>query len=152
MVKFASPRVQKKKKRIKKYLVFSGVIVCITLISGLALYVTGALDAYTTTRTISPIPTFNAKGILRAGFSKTPVHEIESALQTAGIVHTGVYSASQSAYIVKQQEGQEIILTSAKDIKTQVATLQLILSKLTIEGKTLSRVDLRFDKPIVVFK
>lgn len=151
MVQFASPRVQKKQKRFKKYLTISGIILLVTLITGSAVYFSGVLDKYTVSHTISPIPTLSGKGILGA-FSKTPVQEIESALQKAGVTYEGVYSASQSAYIVKQKEGQEIILTSSKDIKMQVATLQLILSKLTIEGKTLSRVDLRFDKPIVVFK
>lgn len=143
MVTFVSPRVQKKRKKLQKILMGIVIVVCIAGIGWGALFVSGFLDTFHVAL-ISPI-----SGV---SFSKTPTEEIRTTLTKANIAFETIYTASQSAYVVRQKEGAEIILTSSKDIKLQVATLQLILSKLTIEGKSLSRVDLRFDKPIVVFK
>jgi hypothetical protein len=43
----------------------------------------------------------------------------------------------------------EIFLTRDKDINPQLASLQFILSRLTMEGKGFRSLDLRFDKPII---
>jgi len=44
-----------------------------------------------------------------------------------------------------------ILLSSQKDIQKQLASLQLTLSQLTIEGKQFKKLDFRFDKPFVTF-
>lgn len=46
---------------------------------------------------------------------------------------------------------QNIILSLKKDLKTQLASLQLILQKAKINSKTIDMIDLRFDKPVVVY-
>ncbi|HUS51988.1 MAG TPA: hypothetical protein VMX77_00815 [Candidatus Bathyarchaeia archaeon] len=50
-----------------------------------------------------------------------------------------------------QFEGDlEVFFSSEKEASVQVGSLQLILSRTKIEGKRLKRVDLRFDKPVIV--
>ena len=44
-----------------------------------------------------------------------------------------------------------IVFDLNQDLAKQVASLQLILSRSKIEGKSISSIDLRFDKPVVVF-
>lgn len=45
-----------------------------------------------------------------------------------------------------------IILLSAKqDIQKELASLQVTLSQLTIEGKQFKKLDFRFDKPFITF-
>lgn len=44
-----------------------------------------------------------------------------------------------------------ILLSSQKDLQKQLASLQLTLSQLTIEGKQFKKLDFRFDKPFVTF-
>lgn len=101
---------------------------------------------------ISPIPqVLGVKETLKSIFVN-PKEELVSDLQKAGVGFDDIYTASESAYIVKQKDGGEVYFTSNKDIKLQVATLQLILSQLTIEGKSFARLDLRYDKPVIVFK
>lgn len=43
------------------------------------------------------------------------------------------------------------IFNKKKKISEQITSLQLILSRLTIEGKQASKIDFRFDNPVVTF-
>lgn len=53
---------------------------------------------------------------------------------------------------IKTEDGQELIFGLQKSLKSQVASLQLILSRSKIEGKLIKSLDLRFDKPVAIFK
>lgn len=44
-----------------------------------------------------------------------------------------------------------VYLDLGKNLPSQISSLQLILSRLTIEGKKFKRLDLRFDKPFIEF-
>jgi hypothetical protein len=52
-------------------------------------------------------------------------------------------------YVVTLSTGQQVLFSDSKDLHSQVSSLQLIYSRLTIEGKGFSRLDLRFDKPVL---
>jgi len=52
---------------------------------------------------------------------------------------------------VELRDGGELILSSKKDLENQLSSLQLILSRLTIEGKKLKKLDFRYDNPVVSF-
>jgi len=56
-----------------------------------------------------------------------------------------------TSYTVNLTAGGEVILSSKKDLGSQLTSLQLILSRLTIEGKKLKTLDFRFDNPVVEF-
>ena len=58
--------------------------------------------------------------------------------------------ASGSSYLVTLKDGGQVLLSPQKDISVQISSLQFILSRLTMEGKLFSQLDLRFDKPIIV--
>lgn len=47
------------------------------------------------------------------------------------------------------EEGILILFNSEKDVDIQLDSLQLILSRAKIEGKTIKKIDLRFDKPVI---
>lgn len=49
------------------------------------------------------------------------------------------------------KSGGSVIFSSKKDLSSQITSLQLILSRLTIEGKKLKTLDFRFDNPVVSF-
>lgn len=49
-------------------------------------------------------------------------------------------------------EGSVITFSLDKDLEKQVASLQLILSRSKIEGKEIKSLDLRFAKPVAIFK
>lgn len=61
-------------------------------------------------------------------------------------------SFNNGAYIVKLQSGEEILFTSEKPLSSQISSLQLIYPRLKIEGKQFQKLDLRFDRPIILSK
>ncbi|MCL5970032.1 MAG: hypothetical protein M1450_00820 [Patescibacteria group bacterium] len=77
--------------------------------------------------------------------------EIESNLQKKNIPFSSVFSYGNDSFLVKLKNNEEIILSKNKDISFQVSSLQLMISRFTIEGKRIKRVDFRFDKPVVSF-
>ncbi|OGH11528.1 MAG: hypothetical protein A3B38_01840 [Candidatus Levybacteria bacterium RIFCSPLOWO2_01_FULL_36_13] len=50
------------------------------------------------------------------------------------------------------KDDSEVFFSSKKDIGTQISSLQLTLSRLTIEGKKLKTLDFRFDNPVISFR
>lgn len=52
---------------------------------------------------------------------------------------------------IKLSSTEEVLIVPNKDIASQLSSLQLILRQLTMEGKHFSRLDLRFDKPVITF-
>lgn len=55
-------------------------------------------------------------------------------------------------YKVELSGGETVLFSQKKDISMQIASLQLILEQLTIEGKGFKELDFRFDKPVVNFR
>lgn len=49
------------------------------------------------------------------------------------------------------QSSQKVVLSFPDEINRQLASLQLILSKAKIDGKAMDKIDLRFDKPVVIY-
>lgn len=79
------------------------------------------------------------------------IEEIEKFLRENHIEFAEI-AASSSAYTVTTKDGGYVILSSQKDLRAQLSSLQFILSRLTMEGKLFARLDLRFEKPVLVFK
>jgi len=72
-------------------------------------------------------------------------------LYGANIKFDSIHSNSNGSTTVYLKDGGQVILSSKKDILLQISSLQLILSRLTIEGKKLKTLDFRFDNPVVSF-
>lgn len=65
--------------------------------------------------------------------------------------HRPVVVSPQGQIFANLEEEILAIFSDKKDPSFQVATLQLILARARIEGKIPQRVDLRFDKPVVIY-
>lgn len=76
---------------------------------------------------------------------------LKKGLTDKNIEYTAI-KPSNGAYIVALTNGSEVTFSAKKDIMLQISSLQFILSRLTMEGKLFSRLDLRFDKPVIVTK
>ena len=99
---------------------------------------------------VSPIA-FSIKekiGVLSGGSSNK---ELENLLSQKNIAFSSISVLSDSSYLVKLSTGEEIIFSGTKAMPPQVSSLQLILSRLTIEGKKLKILDFRYDNPVVSF-
>ncbi len=53
---------------------------------------------------------------------------------------------------VYNQEGQVALFTTKKSAERQTDTLQQVLSKAKIDSTKIAKIDLRFDKPVLVYK
>ena len=76
---------------------------------------------------------------------------VSEDLSKAGISFSSVERSGDSLYIVTLSDGGQAIITPAKNIKNQISSLQLMLSRLTIEGKRVKVIDFRYDRPVVRF-
>jgi hypothetical protein len=81
----------------------------------------------------------------------TSLKQIEGMLKKQKIEYISVSTQKDSNYLIKLRSGAEVILDSGKNIDQELSSLQLILSQLKIEGKTLKRLDFRYKKPIITF-
>jgi hypothetical protein len=77
--------------------------------------------------------------------------ELQVGLQKEQIEYSSIKNGNNS-FVVTLQEGGTVTFSSQKDIMTQIASLQYILSHLTMEGRQFSTLDLRFDQPVIVLK
>jgi len=76
---------------------------------------------------------------------------LESLLTKKQVLFKSVVANLDGSYTVKLIDQGEVILSSKKDIGSQLSSLQLMLARLTIEGKKLKILDFRFDNPVVSF-
>ncbi|MCL5970733.1 MAG: hypothetical protein M1450_04515 [Patescibacteria group bacterium] len=82
---------------------------------------------------------------------KSKIITLEAELEKSNIPFKTVSASSDASLVVHLIDESVVILSSKKDIKSQISSLQLILSRLTIEGKKLKILDFRFDNPVVSF-
>ncbi len=56
------------------------------------------------------------------------------------------------SFVIQLENDAEIVLSAKKDLSSQISSLQFILQRLTMEGRRFSRLDLTFDKPVIVLE
>ena len=86
-----------------------------------------------------------------AKINQSKVAFLEGLLDKQKIAFLSVNLNPDDSFRVELRDGGEVILSSKKDLGSQLSSLQLILSRLTIEGKKLKILDFRFDNPVVSF-
>lgn len=69
-----------------------------------------------------------------------------------GLVPNWVKITNHDVFLAKMKDGLEVVIALDEDVLRQTASLQLILQKAKIDSKSINRVDLRFDKPVVIYK
>lgn len=77
------------------------------------------------------------------------INTIKSLLSEKHVGFSFVSPIDSSSYLITLSAGEEVIITTKKPFIDQVSSLQLVLSRLTIEGKRVSRIDFRFDTPVL---
>lgn len=77
--------------------------------------------------------------------------DVARLLEKENLQVENVVTATDSAYLVTLKNGSQVLFSSKKDLAEQTASLQLIYTRLTIEGKKFSLIDFRFDKAVVTY-
>ncbi len=101
---------------------------------------------------ISPLGEIGKKVLGQEVKEDKAIGEIKRILSQEKIAYATIGRLSDNSYQVTLTTGEEVLITSDKDILRQLASLQLILTRLTMEGKHISRLDLRYDKPVITLK
>ena len=131
----------------KLFIIFVSLGLVVLVIAGAYLYY--AVTQFTRKAYISPL---SKKFSLNQAEKKDKnISQIDTFFREHHIEFSEI-SSSNSAYTITLKNGEYVILSSQKDLKAQLSSLQYILPRLTMEGKLFTRLDLRFDKPVIVFK
>jgi hypothetical protein len=81
-----------------------------------------------------------------------PQRDLENLLREKKIDIEAGPIASDSALLVELSSSKTLVVFAAdKDLLLQVSSLQIVLNKLTIEGRKATKIDLRFKNPIMVY-
>lgn len=99
---------------------------------------------------ISPLPVIGSP--LPSNEDQYLKKTIQTKLKEYAIPYESISIPKKSIFIIKLSEGGEIILTSRKDLIPQLSSLQVIYSRLTMEGKKFRRLDMRYDRPIILLQ
>jgi hypothetical protein len=78
--------------------------------------------------------------------------ETKDLLKEKSIEFSSLSESKGKSFVITLKSGGEVIITDEKDLDEQLASLQRIVAQLTMEGKKLKRLDLRFDRPILVLQ
>ncbi len=141
--------IPKKRKKRKKFLLPSFFVFFILCI--LTLCVFFVLVYRSSSDFISPLPKGGIWPSLNAS-KDTQKETLANALAKANILVASIEEKDSNTFLIKLATNEEVLLSKQKSFQTQVSSLQLILSRLTIEGKRFERIDLRFDNPVVTEK
>lgn len=91
-------------------------------------------------------------GKLSTSIAGQKTQEITNLLKSLHVDYSKVSSLDMTTFEVILPDGGKVILTSQKDLSQQVSSLQLIIGRLTMEGKHFSRLDFRYAKPVIVLR
>jgi hypothetical protein len=143
-------RRRRKIHSIRKYLLAAagGVVVCLVVVS---IWVVRELQK---PLFVSPLPFIKQ---LQAFVSNNSTdkeqvkNRISRALQKKNIPYNSIDIIDSSLYSISLKEEGVVYISAEKDIPMQIASLQVILNRLTMEGKQFRKLDLRFSKPVITF-
>ena len=133
MLQTKKTKKQNRRKRILVFIFFLGYVSLFLLLTGFV----WVEKLFPKASLISPVSTQSQKS-LGAILDKKNI-SYESVEKLDGY------------YLVKIIDGGEVLISDKKDLTEQASSLQLIVSRLKIEGKKFKRLDFRFDRPVIKF-
>lgn len=145
----ASIKNSKRRRKIqkgKKYVFFFFIWVACISSAAFVYYLLGSRISY-----VSPLPFLKAVATGGSVNAEDTKQTIERELKKREIAYVSIDTTNSERYSIFLAEKREVLLAPQKDIASQIASLQVILIRLTMEGKQFSKLDLRFEKPVMVF-
>lgn len=144
-VKSFVKKPQKKRKTGKGVFFYAGMVAVVITIS------LGILSIFTVINSstiVSPLPV--ALGQRLTSTSSGDETTVKMLLAKEKIQYTTVTTA-HTDIIISLNGKQQVLLTKKKDIRAQISSLQVLLPRLTMEGREFRKLDLRYDKPVVTY-
>lgn len=100
---------------------------------------------------VSPVPANIFKEGDNSYVKNDELKNFEKILSDSNIFYSSI-TAENNYYKVKLSSGEEILFDKNKSWENQISSLQLLVSRFTIEGRRFQKLDLRYNNPIVIFK
>jgi hypothetical protein len=100
---------------------------------------------------VSPLPFIRDFQVNAATDDDTVRNKISAELRKQHIPFMRIDTSEENAYSIQLSDGEHVFVTKNKDISIQIASLQVIYNRLTMEGKRFKKLDLRFSKPVITF-
>jgi len=79
------------------------------------------------------------------------IDTLNKSLVDENISFSKVEQNNDLSYKVYLKDNGVVFLSQKKDLSMQIDSLQLIVNRLTIEGKRFKSLDFRFDKPVITY-
>lgn len=138
---------KERSKEAKKRLLFISVIAGLL---GFSLIGIGILVLLKEPAFTSPLPLF--RPLQADDETKATKKDIEKILKEKKIEYENIEQIKSGIYTFDVVGHGEVTLNAKKDLYAQLSSLQVILVRLTMEGKKFERLDVRFDRPIIVLQ
>lgn len=137
-------KLRDRKQKLTKVYIVLGLI----LFGGVIAYVI-SLKLFLPRSIISPL----SSNVTEASFyqEEEKTEFIRAELKKKEIEIKSIRQEGDS-YIIKLENEAEVVLSAKKDLNGQISSLQFILQRLTMEGRLFSRLDLRYDKPVILLE
>lgn len=149
-MKLPKPQKRRHTYKRKKLLVFflscSLVIFC-----GLCVFYLYIFH-FSPTQLVRPIPAFSSVKGISTRTQTAAIVEVRRLCKEENIPITDITERADLTIEINQSGGEKILFSTTKPIEEQISSLQLVLTRLTIEGKRFESLDFRFDTPVVVFR
>lgn len=139
-----NPAQERKLKRLKKRIVI-GLVSMVFFTLGFTCVMIALL--LRRPLLVSPVPQIVGKQLVNA--DTAAINIVKKELNTDSLFYDSIDIASQRSIIIKLKSGEEVILSQDKDLVSQIRSLQLTLNHFTIEGRKISRIDFRFENPVI---
>jgi len=137
------PIINRKSKRVKKKALLSIYSILIIVFIGFSV---SWLLSFRKTPIVSPI----ALGKV-IDMSSRALIQASALLNKYDLHADSLTSLGSSVLSMKLSTGEEVFLSTTKDLDNQIHSLQLTLAHFTIVNKRITRFDDRFDKPVITF-
>lgn len=132
-------KIKKSRKRLRLAIVFVIILLVIPLLGFLARFAREeSLIFFQQDKLLKPVADGGAEKKIAEEFKKTDLKLIS-------------LSIVENEDIMASLSGEIKVIFKNENIEQQVSSLQLMLSRFKIEGRIPKKIDLRFEKPIVVF-
>lgn len=122
-------------------LVFAFLIISLVIVGGYLYFTNGTI--------LSPLPA-SLGGRFPTSSSEQSEEELKRLLRAHNIMYTSI-SNGPDEFVINLNQKQQVIVAKEKSLPSQISSLQVILPRLTMEGKQFRRLDLRYDKPVVTY-
>lgn len=139
------------KRRVRNFIPRLLFLCVIFILTSSGLFAWYFISKAGTRKFVSPLVTQNQAVKKQIIVNPDESTQLSDILKKNNLNTISVVTASDSALLVTLDNGEEIIFSQKKNITEQITSLQLIKRELTIEGKRLSRVDFRFDNPVISY-